>query len=37
MYLDYLLYMIPGLLLSLFAQFKVRSAYTKMESGAQLS
>lgn len=29
MYLDYLLYMIPGLLLSLFAQFKVRSAYTK--------
>jgi len=29
MYFEYLLYMIPGLLLSLFAQFKVKSAYTK--------
>ena len=29
MYFNYLLYMIPGLLLSLFAQFKVKSAYTK--------
>lgn len=29
MYFDYLLYMIPGLLLSLFAQFKVKSAYSK--------
>ena len=29
MYFDYLLYMIPGLLLSLFAQYKVKSAYSK--------
>lgn len=29
MYFEYLLYMIPGLLLSLFAQSKVRSAYAK--------
>lgn len=29
MYFNYLLYMIPGLLLSLFAQSKVRSAYAK--------
>lgn len=29
MYFEYLIYMIPGLLLSLFAQFKVKSAYTK--------
>lgn len=29
MNLDYLLYMIPGLLLSLFAQFKVKGAYSK--------
>ncbi len=29
MYFNYLLYMIPGLLLSLFAQFKVKGAYNK--------
>jgi len=29
MYFEYLLYMIPGILLSLFAQFKVKSAYNK--------
>jgi len=29
MYFEYLLYMIPGLLLSLFAQSKVTSAYKK--------
>ncbi len=29
MYFDYLLYMIPGLLLSLFAQSRVKSAYNK--------
>lgn len=29
MYFDYLIYMIPGILLSLFAQFRVRSAFGK--------
>jgi len=29
MYFEYLIYMIPGLLLSLYAQSKVKSAYSK--------